>query len=70
MRIACQYRYAELIALSLDISQAAVRTELARQDVFAIANGLDDTIHEHYTVSTVIATGIDIEEQQYVYDIV
>ena len=47
-----------------DITQAALRLELAEQDAADIREGKATSVHEDYSSSTIIIVGMEIEDQQ------
>ena len=47
-----------------DITQAALRLELAEQDAADIRSGKVTSVHEYYSSSTIIIVGMEIEDQQ------
>lgn len=47
-----------------DVTQAALRVELAKQDAVDIREGRATTLHEYYSSSTLIVVGMEIEDQQ------
>ncbi len=51
-------------AALLDITQGALRVELAEQDALDIREGRATAVHEYYSASTIIVVGMEIEDQQ------
>ena len=52
------------VGLFLDVTQAALRVELAKEDALDIREGRSTAMHEYYSASTMVVLGIELEDQQ------
>ena len=57
-------KISSLIRFTLDLSRAQVRLDLYRQDAASIQCGTVSVVSINNTPSTIIAVGLDLEEEQ------